>query len=213
VGLLTFDTLRGDYLPDVSASDTESEAILGRALDRVEGLISEYLGYPVGASGAAPTWASTSYTLRLRAVRGDDQRLLLPVRPVTAVASVYQDTNMEFAAADLVTSTDYETEHLRGGTYLHLLPDATSIAAWSTLPRSIKVSCTAGYTNEAAIPKALADAAYRCVADWWTGRRTRAMESTSQGGVSQTRGELKALPADTREILTPWMLLGRLGAR
>ena len=51
------------------------------------------------------------------------------------------------------------------------------------------------------------------MADWWTGRRTRTMESTSQGGVSQTRGELNALPADTKEILTPWILLGRLGAR
>ena len=208
MGLLTYATLLTDYLPDVAETDTDAEAVLGRALNRVESLIATELRYP----GAAPAWASTSYTLRLCALRSQRDILVLPVAPVTAIASVYQDENMEFGAETAVLSADYEREDLRHGALLHLLPDATSIASWSTTPRAVKVSCTAGYANEAAIPKALADAAYRTVADWWTGRRTRTVSSESAGGASQTFRDLVTLPADVRLMLAPWRLLGSLGA-
>jgi len=206
MALLSSTTLRTDYLPEVQAADTASMTTLAAALARAEATIAEHLGYP----GASPTWESTSYTLRLRAVVGD--RLILPVAPVTAIASVYQDESMVFGADTAVSPADYEREDLKGGAILHLLPEATSVATWSDKHRAVKVTCTAGYANEAAIPKGLAHAVYGWVADWWLRRRVRHLENTSQGGTSQTFAALAKLPADVAAQVAPWMLLGRLGA-
>lgn len=206
MALLSATTLRTDYLPDVASSDANANAVLARALQRAEDLVSRYLGYP----GTSPTWASTSYTLRLAARRSDTSRLLLPVAPVTAITSVYQDTTMAFAASSLVDSGDYELESLRNGAYLRLLPDAT-VGSWSTAARVIKVTCTAGYANEAAVPDDLAHAVYGWVADWWMKRRVRHLETGSQGGASQSFAAGGQLPDDVREIADAYLLLGTFG--
>lgn len=207
MGLLTYATLRTDYLPDIASGDTGASTVLGRALDRAEALVSQRLGYP----GASPTWASTSYTLRLTGSRVDTQRLLLPVAPVTAITSVHQDLDLGFGAAFEVASTQYELEALRNGAYLNILPTATTIARWYVQNRAIKVVCTAGYANEAAIPKDLAHAVYEWVADWWLGRRARGLESSSQAGTSQQRAPLAAIPQDVQDLLAPYVLLSAAG--
>ena len=80
--LLSATTLRTDYLTGLNVSDSASVSMLERALARAEAAVAKYLGYP----GPSPTWASTSYTLRLAARRFDSNRLTLPVAPVTAVS-------------------------------------------------------------------------------------------------------------------------------
>lgn len=212
MALLTYSTLRTDYLSDVASSDSAAEAVLGRALNRAEDLVSRHLGYP----GAAPSWASATRTLRLEARRADRTRLLLPVAPVASITSVYQDLDLAFGASTLVTSTDYELETLRTGAYLHLLPSAT-IGAWYTQPRSIQVTLVAGYANEAAIPDDLAHAVYSWVADWWMKRRIRHLDNVSQGGVSQGVNQgigitpLGAIPFDVREVLESYVLMSATG--
>lgn len=213
MALLTYATLRTDYLPDIASGDTGATAVLGRALDRAEALVSQHLGYP----GTSPTWASTSYTLRLTGPRVATQRLLLPVAPVTAITSVHQDLDLAFGAATEVASTQYELEALRNGAYLNILPTATTIARWYTQSRAIRVVCTAGYANEAAIPKDLAHAVYGWVADWWMKRRVRSFDNVSQSGSSQGVDKgigitpLGAIPDDVREILSAYLLLSAAG--
>lgn len=207
MALLSTTTLREDYLADVSSADSDTTTRLARGLQRAEDLVARHLGYP----GTAPTWASTSYTLRLSARRANPRRLLLPVAPVTAIASVYQDLDLAFGASTQITSTQYELEALHNGAYLHILPTATELGAWYQQERSIKVTCTAGYANEAAVPDELAHAVYSWVADWWLGRRSRTLDSSSQGGSTQQRRELAAIPADLADILGPYVLLGAAG--
>lgn len=204
--LLSATTLRTDYLTGIAASDSTSVDVLGRALARAEAAVAKYLGYP----GTSPTWESTSYVLRLAARNLDRQQLTLPVAPVTAIASVYQDLDLAFGASTAVSSSDYEQESRDNGAVLHLLPNGTT-SAWYTKARSIKVTLTAGYANEAAIPKSLADAVYRWVADWWLRRVNRHLGSMAQGQVNQSLRNLEAIPPDVEALLAPWRLLGVLG--
>ncbi len=204
--LLSATTLRTDYLTGLNVSDSASVSMLERALARAEAAVAKYLGYP----GPSPTWASTSYTLRLAARRFDSNRLTLPVAPVTAVTSVYQDNDLVFGASTQVSSSDYELETLGNGAILHLLPSG-STGAWYTRERSIKVSLTAGYANEAAIPAGLADAVYRWVADWFLRRVNRHLGSLAQGQVNQAIRELEAIPPDVEGLLAQWRMMGTVG--
>jgi hypothetical protein len=207
MALLSTTTLIDDYLPGVSTSDTAAVATLGRALDRVEGMVAAFLGYP----GATPTLASTSYTLRLAGVSVEPTRLLIPAYPVTAISSVYQDEELTFAASTLVDSGDYEQVNVRGATYLDLLPTGDT-GSWLTGRRSVKVTCTAGYANEAAMPKALADLIYQAVADWYKARAYRVQTNRSEGGVSVGLVAPKDLSDELKEALAPWVILGTVGA-
>lgn len=204
--MLSASTLASDYLAGVAASDSTTLAVLGRALVRVESLVAVHLGYP----GTSPTLASTSYTLRLKGLRQQPKRLLLTVGPVTAIASVHQDADQAFGASSIVSSSEYETEDHPGGSYLILLPTA-SVGKWLPVDRSIKVTCTAGYANEAAMPPALSDAIYRIVADWWLRRANRHLGSISAGRQNQSILDLKDASPDAMAVLAQFRLLGDVG--
>lgn len=202
--ILSTTTLLADYLSGgVASSDTASVATLGRALARVESLAANELGYP----GSNPTLVSTSYVLRLEGRSSSPKSLFLPVAPVTAIASVYQDTDQEFSSAALISSDDYELETLVNGAELHLKPSG-STSRWFTQERSIKVTCTAGYADEEAMPLTLADALYRWVASWWMRRQSRHLVSQSQGQTTQGLAKLESCPPDVEEILINFRIPG-----
>lgn len=179
--------------------------LLGVYLATAEQETALYLGY----TGTSPTWESASYTLRLEA-GGDTAKLYLPVNPVTAIASIYQDNLLQFGAGSDVASTDYEQQDTTHGPILHLLPSGLT-AAWLTRTRAVKVTCTAGYANEAAVPRALADAVYRWASDAWNRRRVRTVDNASQGGTSLTFKALGPPPADVATVLDEYVLWSRLG--
>ncbi|WP_230685362.1 hypothetical protein, partial [Streptococcus pneumoniae] len=83
-------------------------------------------GYPPASASATPTMESTSYTLYLTGTGGRD--LYLPIRPTTAVASVYDDPDLDFTSSTyLVSSSDYAIVwDPRRGSVLRL----TSTATW-----------------------------------------------------------------------------------
>ena len=203
MSMLSTSTLLSDYLTGVASDDTASVTTLGRALTRVESLTANELGYP----GVNPTLASTSYVQRIQGLSSSPKALLIPLAPVTALASVYQDLDQVFGTDTLIASSDYELEVFANGAYLHLLPRGNT-SRWLTAERSIKVSCTAGYADEAAMPAALADALYRWVASWWLRRTSRHLTSQAQGQVTQGLAKLDACPPDVEEILVNFRLLG-----
>jgi len=201
--LLSTTTLLADYLPGVASTDDASVATLGRALTRVENFAANELGYP----GSNPTLASTSYVLRLAGMSTSPKTLLIPVAPVTALASVYQDPDQEFSSASLIASSDYELEVSGNCAEIHLLPRGNT-SRWFQEERSIKVTCTAGYATEADMPTALADALYRWVASWWLRRTSRHLTSQAQGQVTQGLAKLEDIPPDVEGILVNFRLLG-----
>lgn len=204
MALLSTTVLLSDYLPGVKSTETDLVAVLGRALARVEILMATHLGFP----GTSPTWESTSTVLRLRAT-GDTSELTIPHGAVATIVStagsptVYQDTDLAFGSSTVVLSSYWEQEDNRSHSILHLLPTA-SVTAWYTAKRSIKVTCTIGYAAEADVPKPLADAAYRWVADWYLRRGGRHIAASANQGSSVNFTTLEAVPADVEPVIGTW---------
>ena len=207
MSLLSTTTLKVDYLTGLSASDSVTEATLGREVTRAEAVAARELGYP----GTVPTLASGSYVLRLAASRLSTDRLALPVAPVTAIASVYQDTDQVFGASTEVVSTDYERVDYPTGSLLILLPSSVA-SSWYTGEREIKATVTAGYANEAAIPADLADAIYLLAASRWTRRNTREILNKSADSQSESFRDFAAIPKEVADIFARYALMGTVGA-
>ena len=204
MALLSAETLRTVYARgDIPAAE---DTTLGVMLGAIEVATARYLGYPTTntATGAQPLLDATSYTLRLD---GDGtETLYLPVAPVTAVTSVYQDATQAFGTGTDVDSGDYELVNYPGGAKLVLLPTSTT-GSWAEGHRTIKVTVTAGYATEAALPDDLVHALYAWALASYRAQPARHLESTSKGGASQTLRPL-TMPDDVRELLQPL----RLGA-
>lgn len=221
MALLSVSTLRTRHLPEVLDTDSNATSVLTALLAAAEDLAAAEIGYPAAPSAAggalvAATWASRAYVFHL-AGSSDGERLVLPVAPVTAISSVVLSEDADWfddgslpPDAEVVASTDYRKELLKNGCRLWVRASG-DLGAWSSAPQSVRVICTAGYANEAALPPGVADAVYRWCADLYQQRRVRVEESVSQNGTSQTLRAL-GIPADVKATLLPYTLLGRLGA-
>lgn len=208
--LLSATTFRTQYLPGVSAADSDSVTRITAILARAEERVVAFLGYPLQSGATVAAWSTGAYVLRLGFRTPVRTRLALPVHPVTAIASVYQDTDKAFGATTLIASGDYEQENLPNGAYLHLLPTG-STGAWYTGDREIKVSCTAGYANEAAIPLVLADAVYRLAQHRYQRAQTGHLDSTSKNGQSESFSEDEDIPARIQNTLSSYRMIGMVG--
>lgn len=221
MALLSVSTLRTRHLPDVLASDSTATTVLTALLAAAEEMAAVWLGYPAAPSAAGgalvnATWDSRAYALFLQGT-ADGQRLVVPLAPLTAVTSVYLSEDADWpndgslpSNAEEIASTDYRIEHLRNGCRFHVRASG-DLGRWPLGPQAVRIVCTAGYANEAALPLGVADAVYRWCADVYTRRRVRLEESVSQGGASQTLREL-GMPKDVADALLPYQLLGQLGA-
>lgn len=208
--LLSVTTFREQYLLGVASGDATSITRLTAFLARAEERVVEYLGYPLQSGATIAAWSSGTYVLRLggSAVRG--RRLTVPVFPVTTVTSIYQDS-LQIFTTTLVAPTDYETETLKNGAYIRLFPSSVT-GSWLTGEREIKVTVTAGYANEAAIPTILADATYRLAQHRVARNLTSHLESKSAGGGSEQYSPDEEIPAPIRETLAAYRMIGSVGA-
>jgi hypothetical protein len=208
VALLTAAQARV-YLPAITgtAQDTTIETLIlsiGEAF-------ALRCGYPPASVGVAATMESTSYTLRFAGRGGRD--LTLPVWPVTAVASVYDDpTDLDHAAASLVASSDYSLRQDGARSYLHL--SATSVlGTWSKdVEGAIKCSFTAGFTT---VPAKLQSLAGEALADLYRRRQgalsAQATNGPRGGGVSWRDPE-DLPPSIARALVATYGLPNRLVA-
>lgn len=95
--------------------------------------------FPVADSATTPTLESAAYTLYPLPWRSDPSRLVLHLRPVTAVTAAAFDSDGDWTySQSVLADVDVET---RG----RLLLPPTSTYAWGTTPRSNRVTVTAGY--------------------------------------------------------------------
>ncbi len=180
---------------------TAEDALLDKLIAAVGVAIAIYCGYPRASATADATVESTSYTLYSGGNNGrikvNGGKLLLPVRPVTAVTNVYDDVNQSYATA--VTSTDYTTDAVDG--VIRLLPNSTQ-GAWSTSEYAIKAVVTAGYST---LPTDIKLAARLCVRHWWELRSRGPSEQISAEGVSLAPQSI-AIPKQAKDLLNPYRL-------
>ena len=181
------------YIPSLSGTGTDT--LLDTLISRAGAVLARYCGYPPASATASPTLESTSYTLDYTGDGGRD--LDLGLYPVTAIASAYDDPDLDFTdTAALVDSGDYGIQR---GRVLRLKSTATH-GAWSTTPEAIRVAFTAGYSTIPADLKDIAGRAVRAAYDWL---QTAGKTSVSQGGGSVQYPDEAFLAPYVVEALAP----------
>ena len=184
-------------------SGTGSDTLLDKLIAAVGVAIATHLGYPrkdattdASVETLTYTWYSGGNNGR---VQVDGRKLILPARPVTSVTSVYDDADQGYAAATLVTSTDYTTDAVDGS--IRLLPSATH-GGWSTSEYAIKVVAVCGFTT---IPTDIKFAARWCVRHWWEINGRGLSEQISAEGVSITPPTI-AIPKPAKDLLKDYRM-------
>lgn len=182
-------------------NSTDDDTVLGTLIDRFEAVLSAWCGYPPASATASASMASTSYTLYLTGQGGRD--LWLPLRPVTAIASVYDDPDGDWGATTLVSSGDYALfyDPARGQS-IRLTSTATH-GTWSSSPRAIKVALTCGYSTAPQPYRLAVEAAVR---NLYTlrGHSGLTSESGNKGNFSYTDEEL--FPEEVQRLAAPLRL-------
>jgi len=187
------------YLPGL---DSGADADLTTLITRAESSIADYLGFPPATVGGAAVINSAAYTLYLDAPMTVNERVLqLPVKPITAVASVHDDALWAYGSSELVASSQYTIVGELGQIWLN--PDATH--AWSKSFRAIRVILTAGFAG-ANPDSALTVAILEYAALLYERRKGGAgRRRASAGGVSSDF-DLPPIPDAVRQLLRPYRM-------
>lgn len=165
---------------------TSEDTLLESLILQAGGMIARFCSYPPASAGAEPTMESASYT---RYYDGPGGRILtLDVRPVTAVASIYDDIDLTWGADTLIASSNYA---ILDGTTGRVLLTATSGESFSGAEMAIKATFTAGYTT---VPDSLKRAARELVKSLWTNRPTQRPDERDPG-------DRNALPRHVANLL------------
>lgn len=151
-----------------SLSGTADDTLLTTLIGQAGVAMARYCGYP----GDAPTMESASYT---RDLDGNGTReIWLDVWPATAITSVYDDPDLDFAAASLVASGSYSIVDKRR---LRLTSTATQ-GTWTEGTGTVRVTYTAGF---ATVPDDLKSLCALQVRHMYDRRQTQGKTSVSGG--------------------------------
>jgi hypothetical protein len=191
------------YIPSQSGTglDTSTFEPLVEAADQA---LAAYCRFPLTASGTERTLATGSYTLYIDGPGGEVLRL--PIRPVTAVASIYDDPDRVYGADTLVASGDYDLIQEDG---VVLLKTTATHGRWTSGGRrAVKVACTAGFAVGASAPDFIRHAVALLVAHWW--RKEIPSIGAKAGDAREVVDRLVALelPIEVRRAIAPAVLFG-----
>ena len=177
---------------------TAEDSVLNTLIQRVDGLMASYCGYPAqGGTAGAATLEDVTYTHYLDGpVRSRELRL--PVSPVVSVTSIYDDPLMTYGSDELIDSSNYT---LYGADGLVILTE-TANHSWNTARRTIKVTYVAGWES---IPAALKHATILQTVHLFQHRDTIGKSSLSKAGGSASVKSLELLP-EVRQALAPFRL-------
>lgn len=187
------------YIPTLTG--TTDDTLLSTLISRFDASAAAFMGFPKQSSGAI-SMESGTYIEYLDGPGG--RELSVTVKPVTAVASIYDDPDLDYTdAADLIASSDYTIYGVEGRIVLDF--DAT-YAAWSSGRRHIKITYGAGYGDAGApLPVAIKHAACLQVAHWYNARAHIGKSNLSAGGQTAALNTLELLP-EVKESLAPFRL-------
>ena len=166
-----------DWIPTITS--TGDDARLTSVIARAESAIAAFCLWPTTDAGIY-SLESAAYTFYLD---GSDPKwpgeLLVPVRPLISVTSVFDDPDLLYPAADEVPAAERFVDLSAGRIILY--PSSTH--TYSTARRAIRVRVTAGY---ATAPEWLKTAIGEVVQANWNRRHTAGKMNTSQGGANQS---------------------------
>lgn len=197
--LPTAAVVRANGIPQLGSSTSE-DANLTTLIARADSVLASWCGFPGVDGSTAPTLEASTYTHYLSGPMERDERvLLLPVRPVTSVTSIHDDTDRDwsYGASDLVDSGDYTLDEVEGRVYLHT---DSAHGSWRRGLRQIKVIYVAGYDTGA--DARITQGITALVAHWWQQRNTPGMESVTLTDTTITT-LAPEIPAHVREIMWP----------
>ena len=186
--------------------DSAEDTLLGVLIGRAGVALARHCGYPPASAGGAPTLESASYTR----YSGDggcwvdsrDSRILhLEPWPVTAISSIYDDTDEEYGASTLVDSGDYSIVGTSGS--MVRLTTSSTHGSWSRAERAVKVAFTAGFSS---VPSDLEHAAIELVLHWWGLRRRRGHTAMVTPDGMNTSYRDEDIPAHVRQLVAPYRL-------
>lgn len=195
-----------EYLPEISGTAADTE--LSNIIDRTEGLIARFLGFPISTVGAKyeASLESQAYTLYLDGPSFIDPYVLnLPIRPVTTITSIHSDPNQEYGGDTLVPASEYSLDIYLGRVYLSL---TNSTKSFQRGRRAIKVVCNAGWTSATA-----PDELMHCICIY-ASQLHRNKPAQGRENISQRTGSVsvspKTMPLEVKEILFPMRAFGML---
>ena len=141
MALVTIDILK-QYLPEVTGTGADSE--LSSLLDRVEGAIVRFLGFPAPDASNTPTLAVSTYTVYVDSYWMDYINVLqLPIKPVVTITSVHSDPDRAYGSDTEVNADEFDIDKQRG--YLLIKPNVSTVG-FSQGYRSNKIVGTFGFT-------------------------------------------------------------------
>ena len=188
--------------PDLSGSsqDTLIDTLIGRA----DEALAAHCGFPRSDTSSEPSLTTQTYTLYLDGPTWSDSRVLsVPVFPIVAVTSIFDDVDRVYGAATEVASSDWELDIARG---LVILKNASTQGLWTSSWRAQKVTATLGYTDAAGhIPQILRHAGAELVWHWFRLTRERGHSSVNLGGQSGSSWDPE-LPPYVLELVRPFRL-------
>ena len=182
------------YIPTLSTSSTSDDTLLTNLTTRFDRLAASYCGF-IPQSDGTMSLESGTYVEILNGPGG--RELYLTAKPVTAIASIYDDPDLDYTdSADLIAASDYTLHGLEG---LVVLDWNATDGTFSDTYRAIKVTYTAGFTSST-MPPTVKHAACIQVAHWYASRAHIGRTNVSAGGQTAALSTLELLP-ETRQAL------------
>lgn len=192
-------------LANLGLSGTGEDTNLDTLILRADRFFARYCGYPATSAGGNATMEDASYVLyngqggRVKVL--SSRAIQVDVWPVTAVASIYDDTTEAYSSA--VSSSLYAIQNGDAGIIEYT---AASGRAWLDpgvgTVRNIKVTATCGWVT---IPDDLKHATVMMVRHWWDLLATQGATTVSTGQSSSPRRD-ETMPEPVKEILQAYRL-------
>ena len=188
------------YIPTLSASSSTDDTLLNTLISRFDTVAAGHLGFVRQSSGAISIESGT-YVEYLDGPGG--RELHLSAKPVTSVASIYDDPDAEYTADELIAASDYTLYGIEG---LVMLDTTGADTYFSTAHRAIKATYTGGYGDAGAtMPTGIKHAACLQVAHWYNHRASIGKTNVSSQGQSANLQSLDLLP-EVKAALRPYRL-------
>jgi hypothetical protein len=205
MAILTAANLRtAKYLPGISGSDLDTD-VLAPLIEAADQALATYCGFPLPSGATERTLASSSYVLYVDSPGG--RRLRLPVRPVTAIASIYDDPEWTWGSDALVASNDYALLADGGGGALVQLTASAAWGSWTKAQGAIKATVTAGYATGSSCPDFIRHAMGLLVGHYW---RKVIPEVGARPNERASALLAVELPAEVKVAIHPAVMFGKV---
>lgn len=195
MAICSLSTLK-EYLPEL-AGTTGADAQLTSLIDRVESVISRYLGFSIPDGTANPVLTEATYTMYVDGPTSyDEYTLQLPLAPISSITSIHADIDRQYGSSTLIDATKYTFNSTLGRVYLD--PN-TATVLFRNGYRANKVVAVCGW-NAVTAPDDLEHAIAV-----WASQLHRNKSNQGKEQITQSNGTVrispKTMPYEIKEYL------------